>query len=675
MTQQQQHIPLDERDPQTVRAVILARSSDTGAKPEDMATQVAECREFIAAMGWPAVPDQLVFTEIKSGVRAIARPIIDEVLALCQRGAIDVVVCREWERVARVKARRYQIVLTAEDFGVEFRYANLAKDRGKMPDTLEARIMRDVLEELGQVERDKIVERTGGGKRRRLMEGLPTGGRYGPLYGYAPGDRRVKNGRQVGCLNWIIHEDKARWVRWLYETVAATAPPDLSLRWLTSEVERRGAPMASGRGHWDVSHVRHILRNPMYCGRGRTGRYTSEWVRERDATTGRVRDVKRKHDRLSNPETWREQTYPVPEAVVPPIITPDLWDRAQEVLDAAAALHNRGGPRRTDAAAHSTLLDGGYIFCAVCGRKLTRFWQKRDGHPYYQCHPTAGVPHHEHGRQTIVAAKVDNMVLATLARALTDPEELLLLADAAATARQRAEADLALAQAQDAATAARLADLTTEQEHVLTALTALAQVPGMDSEVARLRVRSAALDAERHDLLTIREEVYVHDTTARATILRSLFTTRDLMFTPTGGLEEIGDGYLSIGYRMTTAQAAVYLDKPEGSDLGVPIQAGAPFTYETDDGTRVADVMADTVLTADVLYARLRQLPRERLRELLRAHDVKVRVKPPRPRTEWAEYGPTPATERVEIILHDSLVLRPSQIGRDGDNLSRRTSI
>jgi hypothetical protein len=31
-----QHIPLDERDPSTVRACILARSSDVGAKPEDM---------------------------------------------------------------------------------------------------------------------------------------------------------------------------------------------------------------------------------------------------------------------------------------------------------------------------------------------------------------------------------------------------------------------------------------------------------------------------------------------------------------------------------------------------------------------------------------------------------------------------------------------------------------
>ncbi len=102
MATRAQHIPLDDRDPKTVRAIILARSSEQNARPEDMATQVLECREFVAAMGWPAVPEHFVFTEAKTGVRAVARPVIDEVLALCQRGVIGVVVCREWGRVARV---------------------------------------------------------------------------------------------------------------------------------------------------------------------------------------------------------------------------------------------------------------------------------------------------------------------------------------------------------------------------------------------------------------------------------------------------------------------------------------------------------------------------------------------------------------------------------------------
>jgi hypothetical protein len=79
--------------------------------------------------------------------------------------------------------------------------------------------------------------------------------------------------------------------------------------------------------------------------------------------------------------------------------------------------------------------------------------------------------------------------------------------------------------------------------------------------------------------------------------------------------------------------------------------------------------MAHTVLTADVVYARLTALSRDRLRTVLRSHGVKVLVKPPRPRTEWATQGMTSTAERAVIVLHNSLVLRPAQVGSDGKNV------
>jgi DNA invertase Pin-like site-specific DNA recombinase len=162
-------IPLDQRDPATVRVAILARSSDTSAKPEDMEGQVRQCEEFVAEMGWP--PARYVFTEAKSGIRNVERPIIDQLLALCKRGEVDVIVAREFQRVDRTKVRRYQIVQTAADFGVEFRYANLASEGGKMADTWEWRLIRDVVEELGEIERNTTVERLGAAKRRRFEDG------------------------------------------------------------------------------------------------------------------------------------------------------------------------------------------------------------------------------------------------------------------------------------------------------------------------------------------------------------------------------------------------------------------------------------------------------------------------------------------------------------------------
>jgi hypothetical protein len=301
---------------------------------------------------------------------------------------------------------------------------------------------------------------------------------------------------------------------------------------------------------------------------------------------------------------------------------------------------------------------------------MTRFWWKKTARPYYQCNKGASTPRHEHLRQSIAAHKVEDRLLRTLAQVLTDPEALLLIADAAETERLRAEADLAVAEARDAAAAQRLDALYLEQGNIVTALTALAQVPNMEPEVARLRARLKVLDSEEQDLLTLRSEATHATREVRTAILRSLFTTRDLLFTPDGGLEETtGSERLTVGPRMTTTQAAAFLDEPEGSNLGMPVQAGEPYSYQTDSGELVSDVMADTVLTADVLYARLTALSREHLRTVLRTHGVKVLVKAPQSRAEWLAHGTTPATDRMEIVLHNSLVLRPAQVGSDGENV------
>jgi DNA invertase Pin-like site-specific DNA recombinase len=223
-------VALDDLDPSTVRVAILARSSNPGSKPEDMTEQVKQCQEFIDAMHWPQPPEAFIFTEAKSGIRQVARPILEEVLSLAQRRVIDVVVCRELERVDRIKTRRYMVIEQLLQFGVELRFANLVATKGKLPDTLESRMYRVFLEEMGEFERNKTVERLSGGTRRRLIDGLPHGGGGKTLYGYLPGERRISHGREAGCLTWVEDPEKAGQLRWLYDTVDATDIADISLR-------------------------------------------------------------------------------------------------------------------------------------------------------------------------------------------------------------------------------------------------------------------------------------------------------------------------------------------------------------------------------------------------------------------------------------------------------------
>jgi DNA invertase Pin-like site-specific DNA recombinase len=182
------YIPIAERDPATVRAVILARSSSPGAKAEDMTSQVERSRSLLERMGWRLVADAFAYCESATGMRgAVARPMLDEVLRLAASGQIDVIVCAEMERIARIKMRRYQAIATALDFGVEFRFANMPPD-GRLPDDPSARLYLAFLEEFGQAEAEKIADRLGPEKRRRYELGLPHGGRGGALWGYLPGE-------------------------------------------------------------------------------------------------------------------------------------------------------------------------------------------------------------------------------------------------------------------------------------------------------------------------------------------------------------------------------------------------------------------------------------------------------------------------------------------------------
>src|SRR5258706_2892442 len=143
------HIPLDQRDPATVRAAILARVSDPSEKDITVDSQIAPCRDFIARMGWlPARPEHILIDK-RSGYLNVARPGLDEVERLIQRGEIDVVVVLNWERLARRVERRYAALYLARKYGREYRFAELVPD-GKLPDTPEAKVQAAFAEVFGE---------------------------------------------------------------------------------------------------------------------------------------------------------------------------------------------------------------------------------------------------------------------------------------------------------------------------------------------------------------------------------------------------------------------------------------------------------------------------------------------------------------------------------------------
>jgi chromosome segregation ATPase len=113
-----------------------------------------------------------------------------------------------------------------------------------------------------------------------------------------------------------------------------------------------------------------------------------------------------------------------------------------------------------------------------------------------------------------------------IARALTDPEHILALADAARTQAADATAEMALADARLESAAERLRLLATERGKLTTALVALGALAGMEAEVATIRARLSALDVEQADLDALQAQASSRRGMAseRAAFLRQIFT-------------------------------------------------------------------------------------------------------------------------------------------------------
>jgi hypothetical protein len=633
------YVPIDEREPSAVRCLILARTSNVGGTDDDVASQVDQCAAFIKTMGWHLLhPDDLYrYSEHTTGMRQVRRPVLRQVLQMAARHDVDVIVTLALARIDRQKARRYHAIQTALDYGVEFRFANRAETHGKLPDGAIG-LLQELSDDLyDQKEAEKIVERLTPGRLKRYALGLPHGGRSGPNYGWRDGERKYKgahegrHGRPLGLLTWVVDEPKAEIVRRLFDAADQTDLGDLSLRGLARLLEDEWhAPTATGTGHWSGRQIWNILRNGKYAGVGRGLRYQVEWGKFTDGQSGEVYDSPRVRLRDAG------ETFPVSAEAIPPIITAEQWARVQVKLDALDAQHNRGGPRRTDAAAHSSLLDGGLVQCAHCHKVMTRFWHSGSPLLYYRCNKRGGTPLYDCKPHDIRADAVDALALRLLAVVLTDPAKIVELADAAEGQLARVATDAALTAAGLIAYQKRLDAIAADQEQLRTALKALGVVPGMETAVADTRARLEALDAEREDteaeraaLLPVRD--HAHE---RAALLQRVAAAK-------GGMLD-----------MLTACAL--LDIPNAR-AAVATLSG----YTPEEAAFVQQLAAPGEYpTADVVLSLLKRVPRASVRKLLRDLGAIVLVRRPRTREEWARLGPTPVEERVALLVLDSVQVR-----------------
>jgi len=335
------------------RTAIYSRVS-TGAQEREgtsLTSQEERCRLHASEQGY-SVDEANVYREAHTGAELWERPKLTALREAVKRGEVEAVIVYAVDRLSRKQTQLATIIGEFEDRGVLVRFVT-----EEFEQTSVGTFLRGVKAFVAELEREKIVERTTRGKLTRLKSGKVNN--YGfEMYGY-------RRDRDAGVR--YIEEAEAAVVRRIFR---ASAEEGRSLRKIAAELDLEGVRTPSeGKvrrqiavpHRWTHGSIRHILMNPAYRGE------SIAWY---------VKRVKRRNE--DGTVSWINQRRPEEDCIrlaTPPIVTEDLWHRAQQRLGTNTSANSRLNQRE--------YLLTGMVYCRGCGKRLrTRI---RKGKRIYTC--------------------------------------------------------------------------------------------------------------------------------------------------------------------------------------------------------------------------------------------------------------------------------------------------
>jgi hypothetical protein len=314
-----------------------------------------------------------------------------------------------------------------------------------------------------EMERAMFTERSKRGKDTLARQGRIFTGNYVP-YGY-----NYDNGRL------LVNEEEAMWVRRMYEWSAE----GMSSYGIARKLTEIGVKPKRGGTFWHKNSVRDMLRSTTYRGEWRFGKkVTVEPKKPRKA-------VRRKPN-----SSWAARdASEVISVPCPAIVTPELWQKAQQRLDE--------GKRKTRPAKFRYLLSG-RVRCACCGRAYAGSGGAQN--PYYNCPGKqrdvygTGQPCPNKARN---ARLFDEEVWTRIEQVMCDPDAIMGLFnddEGVDAEHERITADLRECER-------KLAELDRRANNLLD----LAESGDIDK--LTFRGRKARLDRERGSIVQLRDEL------------------------------------------------------------------------------------------------------------------------------------------------------------------------
>ncbi len=350
------------------QVAIYARvSCDTQVQSGTIQSQITDLLERVQSEQL-SVPEELRFIDDGYSGSTLVRPALERLRDTVYSGAVDRIYVHSPDRLARKYA--YQILLIDEfrRAGVEVVFLN--RQGG---DTPEDELLLQVQGVVAEYERAKILERSRRGRLHAARRGSVSVLGAAP-YGYRYVSKKVS---PDGEAHYEILFEEARVVQKIFEWIGKER---VTLSEVCRRLEASGAKTRSGKARWQNKTVWDMLKNPAYTGQAAFGKTkTGPRRAELRRPSKQYGEVRQEHSTYRMPE---EDWIRIP---VPGIVTPALWESAQEQLS-----ENRARARqRSEGAKH--LLQG-LIGCSFCNHALyaRSTWDTgsrgtRTIYTYYRC--------------------------------------------------------------------------------------------------------------------------------------------------------------------------------------------------------------------------------------------------------------------------------------------------
>ena len=373
-------------------ALYARVSNDRQREEGTIASQLQQLKECAAAEGLAVEQHHIYLDDGRSGYY-LDRPGLDALRDAARDGLIDTVLVHDPDRLSRKYA--YQVLLLEEfaRWHVTVRFL-----RSPPAESPEQKLLVQMQGVIAEYERARITERTRRGRLFWARQGRPVSGRV--PYGY----KRVRPSiDQPPSME--VDPQTAPLVRQIFHWYANELLSDHQIAVRLTNMDTRPRTR-NGPSHWQPGAVRTILLNDAYLGTWYVNRYKKEY--------GGGQMSPRQFQRP------REQWIPIP---IPPLISPELYSRAQQIRD--NGIHK--GPRAMRYP-ESHLLRR-LVVCGHCDRKMNATICHGGRQHYYFCRGTD--PQYVKPRRTycphptVDARHLDELLWSDVVSLLQDPQLLL----------------------------------------------------------------------------------------------------------------------------------------------------------------------------------------------------------------------------------------------------------